>query len=132
MFFRLLLLFTLVPLIELYILIKLGSVYGAFTTIALVIGTGLLGAWLAKQQGLLVWMKIQEQTSQGRLPAEQLIDGFLILVAGVVLLTPGLLTDITGFLLLVPFTRALIKVWVKNKLKKMMQAGNVRMTGFVE
>ena len=109
MFLRLLLLFTIVPLIELYLLIKIGGVIGVVPTIAIVVGTGVLGAWLARWQGLAVLRRISDEMAAGRLPTDALIDGLLILVAAAVLLTPGLLTDSLGFVLLVPASRALVR-----------------------
>ncbi|MCJ7802846.1 MAG: FxsA family protein, partial [Candidatus Marinimicrobia bacterium] len=89
MFGRLLLLFITVPLIEVLILIKLGSLFGFWPTIFLVIGTGILGAYLAKLYGLTIWNKIQQDLQAGKMPADNLIDGLLILIASIVLLTPG-------------------------------------------
>jgi len=109
MFLRLLLLFTIVPLIELYLLIKIGGVIGVVPTIAIVVSTGVLGAWLARWQGLAVLRRISDEMAAGRLPTDALIDGLLILVAAAVLLTPGLLTDSLGFVLLVPASRALVR-----------------------
>ena len=109
MFIRLLLLFTIVPLVELYLLIKLGSVVGVAPTVALVVFTGALGAWLARVQGLSVLKRLSTDFGEGRLPTDAVIDGLLILVAGAVLLTPGLLTDALGFLLLVPRSRAVVR-----------------------
>jgi len=109
MFVRLLLLFTVVPLVELFLLVKLGTVVGVGPTIGLVIFTGVLGAWLARQQGLGVLRRLRVELAEGRLPAGALIDGLLILVAGAVLLTPGLLTDALGFVLLVPPSRAVVR-----------------------
>ena len=121
MFGRLLLLFITVPLIEVLILIKLGSLFGFWTTIFLVIGTGILGAYLAKLYGLTIWYKIQQDLQAGVMPAEKLIDGLLILIGGIVLLTPGLLTDILGFMLLIPFTRSYFKRFAKAKFKNMSE-----------
>lgn len=121
MFPRLLLLFISVPLIEVLILIKLGSLFGFWPTIFLVIGTGILGAYLAKLYGLTVWQKIQQDLNAGLMPADKLVDGLLILIGGIVLLTPGLLTDILGFMLLIPFTRNFFKQFVKTKFKKMSE-----------
>jgi UPF0716 protein FxsA len=109
MFLRLLLLFTLVPLVELYLLVKLGSVVGVAPTVALVVFTGILGAWLARVQGLGVLRRIGADLDEGRMPTDALLDGLLILVAGAVLLTPGLLTDTMGFFLLVPRGRAAVR-----------------------
>ncbi len=121
MFAQLLLLFISVPLIEVLILIKLGSLLGFWPTIFLVIGTGILGAYLAKLYGLSVWYKIQQDLHAGIMPADKLIDGLLILIGGIVLLTPGLLTDILGFMLLIPVTRNYFKRFAKIKFKKMSQ-----------
>jgi UPF0716 protein FxsA len=109
MFVRLLLLFTIVPLVELYLLVKLGTVVGVGPTVALVLLTGILGAWLARVQGLSVVHRLGADLAEGRLPTDALIDGLLILVAGAVLLTPGLLTDAMGFALLVPRGRAVVR-----------------------
>ncbi|MEM1177113.1 MAG: FxsA family protein [Acidobacteriota bacterium] len=109
MFFRLLLLFTLLPLVELWLLLKVGSRLGVPATVALVLTTGILGAWLARRQGLDTWKRLQTETAAGRLPTDAMVDGLLILIAGTVLLTPGLLTDIAGFFLLTPDGRALIR-----------------------
>ena len=117
MFSRLLAIFICVPLIETLLFIKIGSQIGIATTIAVVILTGFLGAWLTKQQGLRTWQKFQKTSASGQLPANEVIDGLLILIAGAVLLTPGFLTDIIGFLLLVPGFRTLIRGSVAGKLK---------------
>lgn len=131
MFIRLFLLFTLLPLAELYILVKIGSYFGVMAAVFIVIGTGFLGALLAKQQGLGVWVRIQNEMRQGRFPGNELIDGLLLFIAGVVLVTPGLITDIIGFLLLVPVTRHYFKSWIKDKLSEMVKHGNVQFTGFI-
>ena len=121
MFAQLLLLFIGVPLIELLILIQLGSQFGFWPTILLVIGTGFLGAYFAKIYGLTIWSKIQDDLRAGRMPADKLVDGLLILIGGVVLLTPGLLTDILGFMLLIPYTRSFFKKYAKSKFKTMSE-----------
>ena len=121
MFPQLLLLFISVPLIEVLILIKLGSLFGFWPTIFLVIGTGILGAYLAKLYGLTIWYKIQQDLNAGLMPADKLVDGLLILIGGIVLLTPGLLTDILGFMLLIPFTRMFFKRFAKAKFKNMSE-----------
>jgi UPF0716 protein FxsA len=108
-FLRLLLLFTLVPLVELYLLIRIGGVIGVVPTIAIVVVTGALGAALARRQGLGVLRRLQEDLAGGRPPTDALIDGLLILVAGAMLLTPGLITDAAGFLLLVPAGRKVVR-----------------------
>lgn len=119
MFLRLLLLFTVVPLIELALLIQIGEVVGLPATIALVIVTGVLGAWLAKSQGARTLMRFQQEVQAVGLPADTMLDGLLIFIAGAVLLTPGLLTDLFGFFLLTPvcrrWLRGVIKAWLRRR-----------------
>ena len=102
MFGVLLFIFIFVPLVELAILIQVGQWIGLWNTIALVVFTGVLGATLARAQGLSVLMKIQRDLAVGIMPEESLFDGVMILVGGIVLLTPGILTDAMGFFLLIP------------------------------
>ncbi|MEX1310454.1 MAG: FxsA family protein [Candidatus Sulfomarinibacteraceae bacterium] len=109
MFLRLFLLFTLVPLLELYLLIRIGEVVGVWFTVGLVVLTGALGAALARFEGLRVLGRVREEWGQGRVPTRELLDGLLILIAGAVLLTPGLITDCLGFFLLSPPGRALVR-----------------------
>jgi len=126
----LILLFTLVPIIELALLIKVGQHIGTMNTVTLVLVTGILGAILAKSQGLKTLNNIQNDLQMGIMPANRLFDGFMILVGGILLLTPGLITDALGFLMLIPYTRALLRIWIKKKTKKMMDEG--RTTTFVQ
>jgi UPF0716 protein FxsA len=123
--FRLFLLFTLVPFVELLILIKIHNWMGLFATLGLVIFTGALGAALARYQGLLTWSRIQRDLSMGIVPSGRLIDGMLILIAGVVLVTPGILTDTAGFLLLIPPVRNAIKQWLRRWFERKIQSGQV-------
>lgn len=98
------------PLIELYFLIQVGSQIGAFSTIALSILTAILGTWLVRVQGFGVLMRVRRMLEQGEAPALEVLDGALILVAGLFLLLPGFLTDSLGFLLLVaPLRRWMIR-----------------------
>ncbi|MDK2823726.1 MAG: protein FxsA [Clostridia bacterium] len=122
---RLFLIFTLVPLIELALLIKLGQYLGALPTIFLVIITGGIGVFLAKDQGLMVLSKIQYDLQQGILPGDSLLDGLLVLVGSVLLITPGLITDIIGFLLLLPFSRTVVRKFLKIKLRNLIDEGKV-------
>lgn len=101
--FRILfILFLIVPLIEITILIQIGQVFGVGYTIALVIGTAALGAALFRQQGLSTLAKVQMSMDEGNLPATELIEGLMLLIAGALLLTPGFFTDVFGFLVLIP------------------------------
>ena len=121
----LILLFTVIPVIELALLIKIGHYLGVFNTIAIVILTGVTGAYLAKMQGLRILQKIQEDVNNGIMPGDKLFDGFLILCSGILLITPGLLTDIAGLLGLVPLTRNLFKRWLKRKIEDIISQGKV-------
>lgn len=117
MFFRLLALFICVPLIELYLLFWIGGRIGPVPTIGLVVVTGFLGASLARQQGFKVWRRIQSELNSGQMPAGELIDGFLVLIGGIVLLTPGLLTDLCGFALMIPAVRAAMKTRLEKRFR---------------
>jgi UPF0716 protein FxsA len=128
MFGKLFLLFVLVPVAEIYVLVTVGSSIGAFPTIALVILTALAGAHLARMQGLSTMMRIRENLDQGFMPAEELLDGVLIFLAGMVLLTPGFLTDIAGLLILLPATRNLFKKWLRKKFDEWRQNPGVHIT----
>ena len=125
MFLKLFLAFTLIPVIELYLLIKIGSAVGAVNTILLVILTGAAGAYLAQLQGMQTMFKVRERMQRGEMPTAELLDAVIIFAAGVVLLTPGLLTDVCGLLLLFPATRAHFKKWLKLRLEKWLQSPNV-------
>jgi len=112
MFIRLLFLFTVAPLIELFLLVKLGDAIGFWPTVALVVTTGAVGAILTRMEGMRVLRQAQADFQQGRVPTDRLLDGLLILIAGAVLLTPGLITDALGFFLLVPPGRRLVRTLV--------------------
>lgn len=105
MFKILFFLFLVIPLIEIAILIEIGKVFGAAYTIILVIGTAALGAALLRQQGVSTLAKVQMNMDQGKLPATELIEGLMLLIAGALLLTPGFFTDVFGFLVLIPVLR---------------------------
>lgn len=126
MFGKLFLLFAVIPVAEIYVLVSVGGVIGVLPTIALVIFTALAGAYLARMQGLSVMLRIRENLAQGFMPAEELLDGLLIFLAGMVLLTPGFLTDIAGLLILFPATRNVFKVWLRKKFDEWRQSPNVR------
>ena len=125
MFGKLFLLFALVPAAEIYVLVTVGGMLGVLPTIALVILTALAGAHLARMQGLSVMLRIRENLDQGFMPAEELLDGLLIFLAGMVLLTPGFLTDIAGLLILFPATRNMFKMWLRKKFDQWRQNPNV-------
>ncbi len=126
MFLRLFLLFTLVPALELYLIIKVGQVIGAFNTLLIIIFTGILGAFYARQQGVRVMTNIHWEMSEGRLPGDELINGAMLLVGGAFLITPGFLTDISGFALIFPLTRDMIKGSVTEFMRKRIDKGEIR------
>ncbi len=117
MLIRLILLFTIVPLLELSLLLRIGSWLGAGPTLGLVLGTGFVGAWLARREGLRAWSAVQDQLVRGQVPGRELLDAVLVLLAGVVLITPGILTDAVGFTLMTRPGRN----WVANRIRKRLE-----------
>jgi len=128
MFLKLLILFIGVPILEIAILVKIGTFIGFWPTMVIVIATGILGATLARIEGFVVLNKIRNELHLGNIPAEELIDGLLILVGGIVLLTPGLLTDLLGFLILIPWSRNIFKNWLGKRCKEWARSGSARVT----
>ncbi len=122
--------FTLIPIIELYILIKIGTVIGGFNTILLVLLTGFAGAWLARLEGMNTMLRFRANMQQGIMPAEELIDAAIIFIAGVLLITPGLITDISGLLLLWPLTRNIFKRYLRKKFDEMQLRGSIHIDRF--
>jgi len=112
----LIVLFIALPFVELYLLFKLAGATSAEVALGIVIGTGILGGILARSQGLAVLGRLRDDLRRGKLPADALLDGAFVLVGGVLLLTPGMITDTAGFVLLIPFTRAVLKRFLKKKL----------------
>jgi len=123
---RLMLFFILVPALELVLLIEIGSRIGTLSTLALIVVTGIVGAQLAGRQGLGVLQRIQRETGQGRLPAVSLIDGAFILVAGALLVTPGILTDVVGLLFLVPVFRRRLGRALRRRFEQAVREGRIR------
>jgi len=123
---RLFLVFTLVPIIEVWLLMKVGRVVGALPTVAVLLAISLVGAWLARSQGFRTVIAIRDELAAGRLPAAHFLDGALILAGGILLLTPGFFTDFIGLFFLVPATRRLLKVWLRSWLEhKLLRGGFV-------
>ena len=120
MFARLLLLMTVVPAVELYLLLRIGRAIGAAETVYLIIVTGIVGAWLAQREGLSVIRKIQEDAMNGLPPGDRLAEGLMVLVGGILLLTPGVVTDALGLSMIFPLTRAplarLTKGWLASRV----------------
>ena len=117
MLWKLFLAFTIIPVSEIYILIAIGGQIGILPSIALVILTGIVGASLARSQGLKTLGRIRDSFQQGVVPGEELINALLIAIAGIVLLTPGFLTDAAGLFLLIPATRTLCREWLKRRME---------------
>ncbi|GEB30632.1 MULTISPECIES: FxsA family protein [Brevibacillus] len=112
--------------LELWGLITVGSLIGGWNTVLLVIVTGLLGAWLAKQQGVQVFRTLQFQLSRGQMPTETIIDGVLILVGGILLLLPGFVSDVIGLIFLIPYTRMMLRHLLKQWLWYLISSGRIR------
>ncbi len=125
MIVRFILLFTVVPLTELYLLIQVGKYLGAFPTIAIVFITGIVGGLLARSQGLSIYRHIRTDLQNGIIPTEGLLDGLFILIAGALLITPGLITDIIGFLVMIPGFRGWLKKRLKKRFKRKFEAGQI-------
>ena len=128
MLFKLFLAFTVIPFLELYLLLTIGKYLGPLNTIMIVIITAFFGALLAKVQGLRTMLRVKESMLQGQMPAEELIDALLIFAAGVVLLTPGFITDLAGFLILIPYTRSLLKRWIRIRFQNWINQNRVNVT----
>ena len=114
-------LFLTVPLIEIYFLIQVGEVIGAWPTVLLVVITAVLGVWLLRWQGLSTLTRVQTSLEHGELPAQAMLEGMLLLVAGALLLTPGFVTDAIGFMILMPPLRHRMAGWLLQR--GLLQAG---------
>ena len=125
---KLFLAFTIIPFLEIYLLIEIGSYIGVINTLMIVVLTGFLGALLARYQGLKTMLKVRENLARGEMPAEHLLDALLILLAGIVLLTPGFLTDLAGFTILIPTTRFHFKRWLRKKFDNLITPNRVNVT----
>ncbi len=122
MLLRLLLLFAIVPVIEVWLIIKVGRVIGPLPTIAILLAVSLAGALLARAQGFRVIAAIRDELAAGRLPAAHILDGAFVLAGGILLLTPGFFTDLVGLAFLFPPSRRLLKfrlgIWLENRLRR--------------
>ena len=125
MLWKLFLAFTIIPVSEIYILITIGGQIGILPSIGLVILTGIIGASLARSQGLQTLGRIRDSFQQGVVPGEELLNALLIAIAGIVLLTPGFLTDAAGLFLLIPATRTLCREWLKRRIELVYAQRNV-------
>ena len=125
MLLKLFLAFTLIPVLEIYLLIKIGHYLGAFNTVVVVIVTGLLGASLARHEGIRTMIRVRESMNRGELPAEEMLDAVLIFIAGIVLLTPGFITDLAGIAILIPNARSWLKRRMRTKFEEWISENRV-------
>ncbi|WP_182523354.1 FxsA family protein [Nocardioides dongkuii] len=102
-------LFVVVPLAEIYVLIQVGQVIGAWWTVLLLVLDSIFGSWLIKREGGRAWTALRSTLQSGRMPAREIADGALILVGGTLMLSPGFVTDVFGILLILPFTRPVLR-----------------------
>jgi UPF0716 protein FxsA len=123
---RLILLFLLTPAVELALLIQVDQVIGFWPTVGLIIVTGIVGSQLARREGLSTWGKLNDRLQAGDLPGAELADGVIILIAGALLITPGILTDMVGFVGLIPFTRTYLRRFVMRWFQRKMERGTMQ------
>ena len=125
----LILLFIVLPLAELYVILKVGDAIGAVWTILLLAADSVLGSVLLRAQGRSVWRRFNNALAEGKMPHREVIDGVLVIFGGAFLITPGFITDVIGLLLLVPPTRALIRSQVVRRLGRRVTVGVVNRSG---
>lgn len=118
-----LLLFLVVPIIEIYLVIQVGSSIGVPNTIAVLVAVSIAGAWLLRHQGLSVLSRIQKKLALGEMPGKELVDGLLIAFAGALMLTPGFMTDAFGLLLMLPPTRAIVRTVLMRRFGARIETG---------
>ena len=117
------LLFVVLPVLEIYVLIQVGQVIGAWWTVLLLVADGFLGAWLMKREGTKAWRALRDALDERRMPARELADGALVLVGGTLLLTPGFVSDIAGFVCVLPFTRPAVRTALTRFLTRKFLSG---------
>jgi UPF0716 protein FxsA len=122
----LVLLFILVPIVEIYLIIQVGQVIGPWWTIGVLVGISVLGSYLIRREGRRAWQALQSAMSSGRLPDRELIDGGLLLVGGTLLLTPGFVTDVVGLFFVLPFTRPLARGVARRLIRRRVEAAVAR------
>ena len=125
MFRILLALIIIIPALEIGVLLISGHIIGVGRTILLIVATGVIGAWLAKQQGTEVIRLAQVQIRNGDVPSDAILEGICVLAGGILLLAPGFITDFVGFFLLIPYTRGIIKIWLRKWFRRMIHFGGV-------
>jgi UPF0716 protein FxsA len=123
MFALLVLLFVVVPLAELYVIIQVGHAIGGWNTIGLLLVISIVGAWLARHEGFVVYQRVQERIARGEVPGKEMLDGLLILTGGVLLIAPGFISDVVGVLLIFPPTRAIPRAYLRRRFSVQVTGG---------
>lgn len=118
-------LFIIIPATEIFVLLSIGKLIGGWETFALILASGFLGAYMSKREAKRVWEYAQHRLSRGEIPTDSILDGICIFTGGLLLLTPGFVTDIAGLLLVLPFTRPVAKVLLLKLIRRMIGRGNV-------
>jgi UPF0716 protein FxsA len=121
--------FVVVPILEIYVLIQVGQVIGAWWTILLLILDSIFGAWLIRREGGRAWRALRTALESGRMPARELVDGALILIGGTLMLSPGFVTDAFGILLILPFTRPVARRLLTQVVTRKLTSSNTRRPG---
>ncbi len=119
----LVLLFVVIPILEIVVIIQVGQVIGAWWTVALLVADSVLGAWLLRREGARAWRAFREALEAGRWPGDEVAQGALVIVGGTLLLTPGFITDVVGFLLLVPVSRRLVARTLRSRIRTQVVGG---------
>jgi UPF0716 protein FxsA len=122
--------FVSVPLVEIWTILQAGRLVGPWWTIALLVASGVVGGWLVRREGGRAWRALRETLGRGRMPAQELADGALVLVGGTLMLTPGFLSDVVGILMILPATRPVARRLLTRTLeRRLVGAVNVRRPG---
>ena len=130
MILKLVLAFALLPVAEIYVLMEVGSAIGSLNTIAIILLTAVAGGYLARAEGTRTYLQIRSHLDRGVIPQNEMIDAVLIFAAGIVLLTPGFITDLAGLALLFPLTRTPIREWIKRWLRDKMDRTTIEINRF--
>jgi UPF0716 protein FxsA len=117
------LVFIVVPLVELYVIVQVGQEIGVLATILLLFVVSIVGAWLARHEGFVVFQRVRERVERGEVPGKELVDGMLVMLGGVLLLSPGFVTDVVGILLLFPPTRVAARTFLRRRFRVQVLGG---------
>ncbi len=124
--------FIIIPIVEVWLFLTVGSIIGVIPTIMITVVTALVGANLARQEGFQIFMKVQQKLNKGEVPGNELIQGLMVLIGGITLLTPGFFTDFLGLTLLIPFTRSLYISLFSKHFKGNVRFENGDISGKIE